>query len=152
MRLMHLCDMDLAHEGATFLLRPYGGEEGSVFGQGGGRVVGERLRGTARWFNHAHRRSDGVMLPDIQGVIATEDGAVIAFSMQGRTVWLPTLEGIVGNQMLHVSFEAQDERHRWLNSVLCVSEAIISLPGQEGMGPRMIKGARVYVCENELLS
>lgn len=151
MRLMHLCDMDLVHDGAAVLVRPYGGEEGSVFGQGGGRVTGERLRGTARWFNHAHRRSDGVMLPDIQGVIATDDGAVIAFSMRGRTVWVPTNDGTVGSQMLHVNFEAQDERHRWLNDVMCISEAIVSLPGSQGTGPRMIKGARVYVCDNELL-
>lgn len=151
MRLIHLCDMELAHEGVALLVRPYGSEEGLVFGQGGGKVIGERLRGSAHWFNHAHRRSDGVMLPDMQGVITTEDGAVIAFSMQGRTVWVPTREGILGNQMLYVSFESQDERHRWLNNALCVSEAIITLPGQ-GVGPRMIKGARVYVCENELLS
>ncbi len=152
MRLTHLCDMELAHEGAAFLVRPFGGEEGTVVGQGGGTVTGERLRGTARWFNHAHRRSDGTMLPDMQGVIVTEEGAVIAFSMQGRTVWLPSTEGIVGSQMLHVSFETQDERHRWLNNVLCVSEAIVSLPGPQDTGPRHLRGARVYICENELLA
>lgn len=150
MRLTHLCDMELAHEGAAFLVRPFGGEEGTVFGQGGGTVTGERLRGTARWFNHAHRRSDSVMLPDMQGVITTEEGAVVAFSMQGRTVWVPTPEGPVGSQMLHASFEAQDERYRWLNGAVCVSEAVVSLPGPQA-GPRMIRGARVYVCENELL-
>lgn len=150
MRLTHLCDMNLAPEGAVYMVRPNGGEEGTVFGQGGGTVAGERLRGTAQWFNHAHRRDDGVMLPAMQGVITTEEGAVIAFSMQGRTVWVPTPEGTVGNQMLYVSFEAQDEPHRWLNDVVCVSEAIISLPGR-GTGPRQIRGARVYVCENELL-
>ena len=152
MRLTHLCDMELAHEGAAFLVRPFGSEEGTVFGQGGGTVTGERLRGTARWFNHAHRRSDGTMLPDMQGVIVTEESAVIAFSMQGRTIWVPSPEGTVGSQLLHVSFEAQDERHRWLNNALCVSEAIVSLPGPQGTGPRMIRGARVYACENELLA
>lgn len=153
MRLVHLCDMELAHEGAPFLVRPFGGEEGSVFGQGGGTVSGERLRGTARWFNHAHRRSDGTMLPDIQGVIVTEEGALIAFSMRGRTVWVPSPdEGTVGSQMLHISFEAQDEQHRWLNNALCVSEAIVSLPSAQGTAPRIIRGARVYVCENELLA
>lgn len=151
MRLIHLCDMDLTHEGAATLLRPYGGEEGTVFGQGSGTVTGERLRGTARWVNCAHRRSDGAMLPRVQGVITTAEGAAITFSMVGRTVRQPTPEGIAGNQVLHVSFEAEDERYHWLNGVVCVSEAVVSLPGSRGTGPRMNRAARVYICENELI-
>ncbi|MFI5274389.1 MAG: DUF3237 family protein [Ktedonobacterales bacterium] len=151
MRLTHVCDMELVHEGVAVLVRPYGGEEGMVFGQGGGTVTGERLSGTARWANHAHRRSDGSMLPDVQGVIMTGDGAVVSFSMQGRTVWVNSAERVVGSQVLQVIFETEDERHRWLNNSVCVLEGLVSVPDRPGTGPRQLGLARVYACENELL-
>ena len=55
------------------------------------------------------------MLPDIRRVITTPDGATFLFTMRGRTVWRATAEGVVGNQLLSVLFETEDEGHRWLN-------------------------------------
>ncbi len=89
MRLEHVCDMELAYReepayGGTFLLiRPYGGEEGTGYGEGDGTLTGPKLQGKARWVNHPHRRGDGAMLPDTHGVILTADGAQIMFSLQG---------------------------------------------------------------------
>ena len=63
MRLEHLCDMELVYReealyGGKFLLvRPYGGEEGSGYGEGDGSVSGSKLSGRVRWVNHPHRRS-----------------------------------------------------------------------------------------------
>ena len=92
MRLEHLCDIELCYQSLPFgtkkfvLVRPYGGEEGSGYGEGDGTVSGERLRGQVRWVNHPHRRSDGVMLPHAHGLVATDDGALVMFTLQGRTV------------------------------------------------------------------
>jgi hypothetical protein len=86
MRLEHLCDMEFVHQeapglGEKFLLiRPYGGEEGSGYGEGDGTVTGPQFQGRLRWVNHPHRRSDGAMLPNAHGVIRTDDDATIMFS------------------------------------------------------------------------
>lgn len=148
MRLTYLCDAEMAFESAPVLVRPYGGEEGTSFGQGGGTFSGESLRGTVRWVSLPHRRSDGNMLPDIRGVLTTEDGATITFSMRGRTVFTDGPRGLTGSQLLQVLFEAQDEQYRWLNNAVCVSEARVNI--QAGM-PIMVSRARVYICESDLL-
>ena len=145
MRLEYLCDMDLVYQqvpgfGTTFLLvRPYGGEEGTGFGEGAGTVAGPRLNGTVRWFNHPHRRSDGAMLPNAHGIIRTDDGAMVMFTLQGRTFF----EGGTGKQLLHALFEAEDERYQWLNSAVCVVEGVID-------AERLAMRARVYACQHEL--
>ena len=93
MQLEYICDMELVYReeplfGAKFLLvRPYGGEEGTGYGEGDGNVTGPRIQGSLRWVNHPHRRSDGTMLPDAHGVIVTHDNAEIMFTLQGRTVF-----------------------------------------------------------------
>ena len=82
MRLEHLCDLELAYRemptlGTDFVLvRPYGSEEGTGYGEGDGKVSGPQLSGTVRWVNHPHRRSDRVMLPDAHGVILTAEKLV----------------------------------------------------------------------------
>ena len=142
MRLELLCDLELSYRdlplGDSFVLvRPYGTEEGSVYGEGDGRVSGARLSGSARWVNHPHRRSDGVMLPDAHGYILTDDGATLLFSLRGRT----TFEGAPGQQLLTMLFETAAEQYRWLNTALCVVEGLI------------VEGhmrAHVYVCVHEL--
>ncbi|HEV7127374.1 MAG TPA: DUF3237 family protein [Ktedonobacterales bacterium] len=149
MRLTYLCDIELTFEDDPVLVRPFGGEEGTAFGQGEGTVSGERVRGTVRWSNHAHRRSDGAMLPDLRGVIATEDGATILFAQQGRTVWSETPEGRVGSQLLWVLFETEDARYRWLNDAFCVQEGKVAFPIARGRGH--LGSARIYECVNELL-
>lgn len=145
MQLEYLCDMDLVYQeapglGAPFLLiRPYGGEEGTGYGEGDGMVTGPRLQGTVRWVNHPHRRSDGAMMPDAHGVIQTHDGATVMFSLQGRTFF----DAGIGKQVLLTLFEAENERYQWLNRALCVLEGVID-------AERFAMRARVYVCQHEL--
>jgi hypothetical protein len=145
MRLEHICDIEMTYReeavyGASFVLvRPYGGEEGTGYGEGDATFTGPRLQGSARWVNHPHRRSDGIMIPDSHGLIATADGAKVLFSFRGRTVF----ETGGGKQVLHVTFEAEDERYLWLNTSVCVLEGLIDY--QTG---RM--KARIYACLNEL--
>jgi hypothetical protein len=145
MRLDFLGEMELAYRDSSFgekfiLARPFGGEEGSGYGEGEGTIRGERINGTIRWVNHPHRRSDGSMLPDAHGVIKTADGAIVLFVMQGRTVWA----GEMGRQLLSVTFESQDERYRWLNNAYCVLEGAI-----DSVALKM--RARVYSCVSDLV-
>jgi len=144
MRLEYVCDMDLVYQeapglGAKLLvIRPYGGEEGTGYGEGDGMVTGPRLHGTVRWVNSPHRRSDGAMLPNAHGVIQTHDGATVMFGLQGRTFF----EEGIGKQLLLTLFEAEDERYQWLNRALCVLEGVID-------AERLAMRARVYACQHE---
>lgn len=145
MQLEYLCAMELSYREEPLyqrnfvLVRPYGSEEGRAYGEGDGTVTGPGLQGRVRWVNHPHRRSDGVMLPDTHGVIMTQDGAAILFSLQGRTLFV---QG-EGQQLLTVLFETDAEAYRWLNTTICVLEGLIG-----GEPPTM--RARIYICRNEL--
>ena len=145
MHIEFICDMDMIyHEepltGEKFLLvRPYGGEEGSGFGEGSGTVTGPKINGTMHWVNHPHRRTDGTMLPDAQGIILTDDKAIIMVSLQGRTVF----EQEQGKQLLSVIFEAEAESYRWLNNTLCIFEGLIDTE-------RLQMHAKVYACHSDL--
>jgi hypothetical protein len=130
------------------IVRPYGGEEGSGYGEGIGTVSGERLKGTARWVNHPRRRSDAAMLPDLHGVIHTEDGAWVTFVLAGRTVstgggGLLQVPGERGRQLLAATFEAEHEGYRWLNGAVCVAEGVIDFD-------TLSMRARMHECIHEL--
>jgi hypothetical protein len=122
------------------VVRPYGGEEGRGYGEGNIAFTGPKLQGTGRFVNHPHRRSDGVMLPDLHGVLLTEEGATILFTFQGRTQFADRK----GKPMLTALFETEDDRYRWLNSALCVLEAVID-------AQTLSLRARMYLCVNELV-
>jgi hypothetical protein len=148
MRLDYLCDMQLTLSESQAQARPTGGEEGSLFALGRGTVAGERLLGAVRCANHAHRRSDGAMQPDVNGVIITEDNTTILFHMQGLTPWLPTPDGPMGDQVSWISFETDAEPYRWLNNLRCVLEGVVRIqPGQGASGT-----VRVYICVNEMVT
>lgn len=146
MRLEPIGTLRLAYSDEDFaLVRPYGTEEGSGWGEGHGTLTGDLLSGAVRWVNSPHRRSDVVMLPHSHGRIITEDGAVILFLLEGQT----PLEGDqAGQQLLRLTFETEDESHRWLNSAFVIAEGIIreSDPGSE----RFVMHAELYRCVHEL--
>ena len=144
MHLEFLCDLQLSYrrlptlEEDFVLVRPYGTQEGSGYGEGDGMVSGERLSGSVRWVNHPHRRSDGTMLPDAHGMILTDDQATLLFSLQGRT----TFAGAQGQQLLRMLFETEAEQYQWLNTALCVVEGMIAETHMR---------ARVFVCVHDLV-
>jgi hypothetical protein len=75
------------------------------------------LSGRFRGANHPRRRSDNVFLPDFQGVIETEDGAVVWFDYRG--FGRPREDGhreIVGT----ASHQCEREPYSRLNSSVCV--------------------------------
>ncbi len=145
MQLDYICDMELVYRAEPLyadkflLVLPYGGAEGTGYGEGDGTVTGSRIQGSLRWVNHPHRRSDGVMLPDAHGVIVTHDNAIVMFTLQGRTIF----EQGQGKQLLSVTFEAEAETYRWLNATFCVLEGLID-------SERLQMRARIYACRSDL--
>ena len=81
-------------------------------------------------------------MPDTHGVILTDDGAQIMFTMQGRTFF----EDDTGKQLLHAIFEAkkEEERYRWLNRSVCVLEGVMDAQTAS-------MRARIYACVNDLV-
>lgn len=144
MRLEHVCDMELAYQGAFVLSQPYGSLEGVGFGMGAGIVSGDRLAGTVRWVNHPRRRSDGSMLLDAHAVITTEDGCDILCSWQGRAASPGASgQGRMGQQVLAALFEAEDARYHWLNQIVCVAEGRLH--------PETLRlQLRMYACLSDL--
>src|SRR5213083_929906 len=114
--------MQLSYQGGFSLVKPYGGEEGSGYGHG-----------------------DGRMFPNAGGLVTTQDGAKVTFLMQGRTVFGQNAKGErVGGQNIVMWFEADDERYKWLNDAMCVVEGVIA-------GLSAIR-FRVFECVNELIA
>jgi hypothetical protein len=136
-RLEPLCEFDLSYTTEFLLVQPFGTEEGEAYGEGEGTVSG-RINGRVRWVNHPHRRSDAVMLPNTDGMIETEDGARVLFTLQGRT---PTEGPNSGQQLLRVQFTA-DEQYDWLNLVFAVAEGKVDFE-------RMAALIRVFECVHD---
>jgi hypothetical protein len=103
------------------ILSGYGSEEGTGYGEGRGTATG-RIEGTVVWSNFPRRRTDGRMLPNLRGLINTQDGASIIFELRGRTIF----EGDAGWQNLVGWFESDHEDYRWLNDLVCIAEGQIS--------------------------
>lgn len=144
MRLERLCEMELTYRDSSFekflLARPFGGQEGSGYGEGDGSVKGDRISGILRWVNHPHRRSDGSMLPDARGLIKTDDGAFVLFTLQGRAVFVDEKGR---RQLLSVIFESESAQYKWLNNTFGVLEGAID--------PVALKmSARVYLCISDM--
>lgn len=144
MKLEHVCDLQLGYSSEFTLIKPFGTEEGSAYGEVEGTLSGEKLRGTFRGVNHPHRRSDKAMLPNVNGLIRTEDGANVLFSLSGRTTWIETPEGRQGRQLLRTLFETEDERYKWLNNALCVLEGKINAQTLKMEG-------RIFACVSDLV-
>src|SRR5262245_66220651 len=83
MRLEHIFDLDLRYEGEYVVVRPYGGLDGTGYAAGTGRATGPRVEGDVRFSNNPRVRGDGVLLADLAGAIATDDGARLVFSLTG---------------------------------------------------------------------
>lgn len=109
------------------LISAYEGEEGIGYGEGRGTATG-RVEGSVVWSNYPRRRSDGRMLPNVRGLVRTDDGAAILFELRGRTIFegdKPGCQNLVG------WFESDDARYRWLNDVVCIAEGLITDAGME---------------------
>jgi len=97
-------------------LAPDGGLESQFFFLAEGRCDG-RIQGRFRGANHPRRRGDGTFEPDFQGIIETDDGAVIYFEYRGYGRAYPPDARQIVSSATHL---CADERYRWLNDVVCV--------------------------------
>jgi hypothetical protein len=102
-------------EGWTFPLAEGDSAESQSFFFAEGRCEG-RIQGRFRGTNHPRRRSDGTFEPNFQGVIETDDGAVIYFDYRGYGRAYPAGRRQIVSSATHLS---GDERYRWLNDVVC---------------------------------
>ncbi len=76
-----------------------------------------RIEGRFRAANHPLRRTDGTFVPDLQGVIETDDGATIVLDMRGYGRAYPVGARQVLVSLTHVS---DDPRYSDLNDALSV--------------------------------
>lgn len=123
MRLEHLFDLELRYEGEYVVVRPYGGLDGVGYASGAGRAIGPRVEGAVRFSNNPRVRGDGVLLADLAGAIATDDGARIVFSITG--LGRKDDNGRSFSVALALTLESDDERYAWVNEALCVAEASV---------------------------
>jgi hypothetical protein len=123
MRLEHIFDLDLRYEGEYVVVRPYGGLDGVGYAAGTGRATGPRIEGDVRFSNNPRVRGDGVLLADLAGVIAVDDGARIVFSLTG--LGRRNANGRSFDVALAMTLESDDEQYGWANEALCVAEATV---------------------------
>ena len=117
MRLTELYRCRFHYErGWSVPLRPGESAEARHFFLAEGRCEG-RIAGAFIGANHPHQRGDGTFEPDFQGVIETDDGAVISFDLRGYGRTYPVDRRQIVGVMTHLS---NDERYRWLNDSLAV--------------------------------
>jgi hypothetical protein len=90
--------------------------EAQFFSLAEGRCEG-RISGRYVGANHPHLRSDRTVLPDFQGAIETDDGAVVLFDYRGYGRSYPAERRQIVASGFHLS---DDERYRWLNDTVSV--------------------------------
>ena len=131
MRLEYICDLELAYreeptyEGKLFWFAPM--EVKKERGMAKGTALRSQAPGKSALGEPSpstERRSDVTRRP---WVILADDGAQILFTLQGRTFF----EDDTGKQLLHTTFEAEDQRYRWLRGGVCVLEGVIGTPKLE---------------------
>jgi hypothetical protein len=98
------------------VLQGEAGSEGHYFFVAEGTVEG-RVTGRLRGANHPRSRVDKNALPNIQGAIETDDGAVIVFDARGFARPHPPENRQIVIAITHVT---GDPRYSWLNDVVCV--------------------------------
>ncbi len=145
MRLAPLFDMTVRYTEIHWAqpLNGDGGHEGIAWALREGRVDGARLRGTYKACNHPYRRADNVNVPDVHGMITTDDGALVYYEIHAYGLLDPGKDTrrVVGS----VTFRSGMERYAWLNSLFGTVEGAYER-GVDGM----LRGRfRAYECVTE---
>jgi Protein of unknown function (DUF3237) len=96
------------HEAAGEAAQHFLLAEGRCEGRISGRLVGA---------NHPRQRGDGTFEADLQGVIETDDGAVIYFDFRGYGRAYPIGRRQIVGAVTHLS----DGDYQWLNDCMAVS-------------------------------
>ena len=83
------------------------------------------LTGRFRAANHPRRRTDLTFVPDIQGVIETDDGALVYIDYQGYGRAYPKGRRQIVGAAWHVS---SHDKYKWLNDCICVLAGEVRYP------------------------
>ena len=92
-----------------------------------GTVEG-RINGKLRGANQPRTRPDGTFLPDLKGVIETDDGANIIFNIGGYGRGYPVGRRQIVATVLHI---AEDKRYSWLNDTIAIGIGEVRTRPQE---------------------
>ena len=103
-------------EGRDVVLTGEGGREEQHFYFAEGTCTGA-IAGRFRGANHPRRRTDLTFVPDFQGFIETDDGALIMFDYQGYGRAYPKGRRQIVGAAWHMT---EHEKYRWLNDAICV--------------------------------
>ena len=103
-------------EGRDVALTGEAGREEQHFYFAEGSCTGA-IAGRFRGANHPRRRTDLTFVPDIQGFIETDDGALIMFDYQGYGRAYPKGRRQIVGAAWHMT---EHEKYRWLNDAICV--------------------------------
>jgi hypothetical protein len=147
-RLVPLFEGELRFDEATEVGFPAHREDGdwAAYVHGDGRVSGDRIGGRLMWTNHPRRRADGTWLPDFQGVITTDDGAQILFSLAGYNQGCDDPYEYERRAALAAMTLATDsEQYGWVNRIFAVVEADVR-PSADPEQWRL----RAFECVNEI--
>src|SRR5439155_22982132 len=118
------------------------GTEGQSFLIAEGRCGG-RLSARLRAANYPRRRVDGTLLPDVRGVLETDDGAAVLFSWRG---YARQAAGGARELVGSVSHVTEDERYGWLNDQVCALVGEVR-PRANGAGFEVVLDVSVLVWE-----
>ena len=117
-QLRHLFDVELRYEEGM----PPVSEEGKVgeyIGSGAGTVNGDKIKGTVHW-TLFEAQSETVCGSNLFGVITTDDDVKINFDTMGFFMRPDKDNPHKWVTSAAVSFDAEDERYNWLNTLLGV--------------------------------
>jgi hypothetical protein len=103
-------------EGHDVALTGEAGREEQHFYFAEGSCTGA-IAGRFRGANHPRRRTDLTFVPDFQGFIETDDGALIMFDYQGYGRAYPKGRRQIVGAAWHMT---EHEKYRWLNDAICV--------------------------------
>jgi hypothetical protein len=96
---------------------------GQIYGTMEGEIRGEGLRGSLHLTNLAEMRPDNVNCPTLRGLLTTEDGAKVFVELDGLANLRPSDNARVFVTALR--FRTGDERYRWLNGFVGLTEGIL---------------------------
>lgn len=129
MKVTPMFDMTFRYTELT-MVNPIKGEKGSegkFWGLAEGEVVGERIRGKFKCCNHPRHRPDNVNVPDVHGVISTDDGETVYFEMHGYGIAHEGRRAV----RTTMTFRTASERYAWLNTAIAAQEGAF----RKGAGP-----------------
>lgn len=121
-----------------------GGHESIAWALREGRIEGARLRGTYKACNHPYRRADNVNVPDVHGMITTEDRALVYYELHAYGLLDPGKDTrrVVGS----ITFRTGAPAYAWLNSCFATVEGAYERDAQGAL----VGTFHAYECVTEV--